>query len=241
MKIDTLKKSYLSIFAILAVFFTTPSYAQSSTLKPLTSSEVKVWTGRATAIDFSGVNERITQVFLADPTHFTYTTDLPLDSRQATTIFLRRIKPLKFPNLTTTSVTNLFVKTKTDDGKTRLYTFNLKKSSSSPTYSGLSISNKISNHDRRELTLQVGSFRKANINDIERGLVSAIRKGYTPASDPIVSKVKRFIALARNTSDKSLVELAQDAKVSLPLITELGLMGIEDSLKKPVFKQRNEQ
>lgn len=53
---------------------------------------------------------------------------------------------------------------------------------------------------------------------------------------PIV-KVREFIALARNTSDKSLVEVAQNIKVSLPLLTELGLLGIEDSFKKPIPKQ----
>jgi len=52
------------------------------------------------------------------PTHFTYATDVPLDSGQATTVFLRKIQPLKFPNLTTTDITNLFVKTKSSDGKT---------------------------------------------------------------------------------------------------------------------------
>jgi hypothetical protein len=50
-------------------------------------------------------------------------------------------------------------------------------------------------------------------------------------------KIREFIALARNTSDKSLIEVAQTTRVSLPLLTELGLLGIEDSLKKPLPKQ----
>ena len=83
---------------------------------------IKVCNGRATAVDFSKVNERITQIFLADPTHFTYATDTPLDNGQATTVFIRKIKPLKFPNLTTTNVTNLFVKTRASDGKFHLGT-----------------------------------------------------------------------------------------------------------------------
>lgn len=80
-----------------------------------------------------------------------------------------------------------------------------------------------------EPTLQVGSFRRATINDIERGLLSAIHRGYTPPSDPVVTKVREFIALARNTSNQSLLEVAQNTKVSLSLLTELGLLGIEDS------------
>ncbi|MEB3215210.1 MAG: hypothetical protein VKN72_02980 [Nostocales cyanobacterium 94392] len=245
MKIDILKTSIIA-FGISTIFLATPSHAQSAIL-PVNASEarglnskainIEVWNGRATAVDFSGVNERITQIFLADPTHFTYATDTPLDSGRATTVFLRKIQPLKFPNLTTTNITNLFVKTRTSDGKVHLYTFNLQKSNSSPAYSGLSISNQTPNTDEREPTLQVGTFRRATINDIESGLVSAIRKGYTPPSDLVVTKVREFIALARNTSDKSLVEVAQTTKVSLPLLTELGLLGVEDSLKKPLPKQ----
>jgi hypothetical protein len=241
-----MKQLTIFSFAISTIFLATPSHAQSAILTVNASEarglnskaiNIEVWNGRATAIDFSGINERITQIFLADPTHFTYATDTPLDSGQATTVFLRKIQPLKFPNLTTTNITNLFVKTKTSDGKAHLYTFNLKKSNSLPTYSGLSISNQTPNPQGIEPTIKVDSFRRATINDIERGLVSAIRKGYTPPSDPVVTKVREFIALARNISDKSLVEVAQTTKVSLPLLTELGLLGIEDSLKKPLPKQ----
>lgn len=72
---------------------------------------VQVWAGRATAIDFSRIGERITQIFLADPSRLTYTTDVPMDSGMASTVFLRQISPLNFPNLTKAYVTNLFVKT----------------------------------------------------------------------------------------------------------------------------------
>ena len=88
-----------------------------------------------------------------------------------------------------------------------------------------------------EATLQVGSFRGATIKDIERGLITAIRRNYTPPSDPVVAKVREFIALARNTSDKTLVQIAKNTKISLPLLTELGLLGIEENLKRPI--QRN--
>ncbi|NJO64468.1 MAG: hypothetical protein HC836_41895 [Richelia sp. RM2_1_2] len=246
MKTNILKKSIIATCAISTIFLAVPCHALEAILtvnanlaRGLNSKavDINVWSGRATAIDFSGVNERITQIFLADPTNFTYATDTPLDSGQATTVFLRKIQPLKFPNLTTTNITNLFVKTKTSDGKSHLYTFNLQKSNSSPSYSGLSISNQTSLPEGIEPTLKVGSFRRATINDIERGLVSSITKGYTPPSDPVVIKVREFIALARNTSDKSLIEVAQTTRVSLPLLTELGLLGIEDSLKKPLPKQ----
>ncbi|NJL63253.1 MAG: hypothetical protein HC903_17285 [Methylacidiphilales bacterium] len=243
MKIVVFIKLSVVAFSMSNLYFITPSYAQPAILTVSTNQargtnsraiEVKVGNGRATAIDFSGVNERITQIFLSDPSSFTYSTDTPLENGQATTVFLRRIQPLKFPNLTTSSNTNLFVKTRASDGQIHLYTFNLKKSNKSPNYSGIAISNQIPNFAGVEMTFQVGSFRRATINDIERGLVSAIRRGYTPPSDPVVNKVREFIALARNSSDHNFIEVASSAKVSLPLLTELALLGIEEHLKNPV-------
>ncbi len=212
-----------------------PIHAQPAVLTVSTSEgrglnskaiNVQVWAGRATAIDFSRVNERITQIFLADPSRFTYATDTATQSGQATTVFLRQIQPLKFTHLTRANVTNLFIKTKTEDGRARLYTFNLLSGENSPKYNGLSIA---AGSEQQRYTLEVGSFRQATLNDIERGLISAVRRGYTPPSDPVVAKIREFLALARNTSDKSLVEIAQSVNLSLRVLTELGLLGIEDT------------
>lgn len=191
---------------------------------------VQVWTGRATAIDFSRVNERITQVFLADPSRFTYATDVPLDKGEASTLFLRQIQPLKFPNLTTASVTNLFIKTRTHSGQVKLYTFNIQPGESSPKYNGLSVAKAPRSLRGFEPTLQVGSFRPATLKDIERGLQVALSRRYTSPSDPVVAKVREFLALAWNTEDKTLVEIAQDIKLKLPVLTQLGVLGIEESL-----------
>ncbi len=210
----------------------TTSPSQSVTEKAI---NLQVWTGRATAIDFSSVNEQITQIFLADPSRFTYATDAPLEAGRATTIFLRRIKPLQFPNLTTASVTNLFVKTKTANGNVRLYTFNLQAGKNSPKYSTIDIA-AVSGIEQQRQTLEVGLFRRATLSDIERGLVAAVRLGYAPTRDPIVFKVREFLAIARNTSSQTLVEIAQKVNLPLPVLTEIGLLGIEDNIKNPAPK-----
>lgn len=194
---------------------------------------VQVWPGRATAIDFSRVGEKITQVFLADPSWLVFATDTPLDKGGATALFLRQILPLKFPNLTTAKQTNLFVKTRTRTGLERLYTFNVLKGESRPSYNGLSVAT--GGQSGREPTLQVGASRPATLNDIERGLEVALRKKYTQPKDPVVGKVREFLALARNSSDKSLVELAQQLKVPLAVLTQLGSFGIEDAFVKPLI------
>lgn len=229
-----MKKFIISVISFSIMVFVAPSHAQESTKRtPETidpSINVQVWSGRATAIDFSDVNEQITQIFLADPSRFTYATDTPLSNGQATTVFLRRIKPLNFPNLTTANVTNLFVKTKTSAGNSRLYTFNIQPGQNQPRYSTVNMA-PIKANQINNLTVELGDGRKATLGDIERGLVASIRLGYAPPSDPVVSKVREFLALARNTSNKSLVEIAQNSNLSLRVLTELGLLGIEDTLK----------
>lgn len=146
MKTSILSKFIAITFGLAIVYLAVPVQAQQPAILEVSTNDsrglsgkainVKVWAGRATAIDLSGVNERITQVFLADPSRFTYATDTPLESGKATTIFLRQIQPLKFPQLTTATVTNLFVKTTTAKGTTRLYTFNLQPGKNLPKYSG---------------------------------------------------------------------------------------------------------
>ena len=229
-----MKTKIISAISFVVIAFSAPAYAQQLVKQQVpenrdSSINVQVWSGRGTAIDFSNVNEQITQIFLADPSHFTYATDTPLSNGQATTVFLRRIKPLKFPNLTTANVTNLFVKTKTSAGNSRLYTFNIQPGENEPRYSALNMA-LINASQQNNRTLEVGDGHKATLGDIERGLIASIRLGYAPASDPVVSKVREFLALARNTSNKSLVEIAQNSNLSLRVLTELGLLGIEDSL-----------
>lgn len=223
-------KKIISVISFGIIALVAPVYAQENTD---TSINVQVWSGRATAIDFSDVNEKITQIFLADPSRFTYATDTPLSNGQATTVFVRRIKPLKFPNLTTANVTNLFVKTKTSAGNLKLYTFNIQPGENQPQYSTLNMA-LIGASQLNNRTLEVGNGLLATLGDIERGLVASIRLGYAQADDPVISKVREFLATARNTSNKSLVEIAQNSNLSLRVLTELGLLGIEDSLKLPV-------
>ena len=192
---------------------------------------VEVWAGRATAIDFTRVNERIIQIFLADPSRFTYATDTPLDKGEATTLFLRQIIPLRFPNLTTVRVTNLFVKTQTADGTMRLYTFNLQAGGTRQRYNGLSVATTSPEprQTRRERTVQVSASGSIAIDDIERGLQVAIARRYTSTHDPIVSKVRNFLATARSSSNRSLTQLAQMVNLRPDVLRQLATLGREGS------------
>jgi hypothetical protein len=55
----------------------------------LSTVDVQVGPGRATAIDFSQAHERITYVLLADPSRLVYAANASITSGQANTLFLR--------------------------------------------------------------------------------------------------------------------------------------------------------
>jgi hypothetical protein len=65
--------------------------------------------------------------------------------------------------------------------------------------------------------------RTAAIGDIERGLDIAIRRGYTLPNDPVVFKVREFIALARNGT--AIAKAAEKSNLSMSVVISLGQLG----------------
>ena len=197
---------------------------------------IHVWKGHATAIDFSRTGEFITSILLADPSKLVYTTNaVDLNSQQAHVIFLRRIQPLEFP-LTTAETTNIFVTTGTSDGYTQLYTFNIQFLHGTPFYSGISLVHP-AGHQRLAQAIDVGYSSTATLDDMERGLEVALELNYTDVNEPVVLRVKDFLALARNGTP--ILEAASLAGVSLSLISELGRLGLENAiLQRPTIEIR---
>lgn len=103
--------------------------ATTNQQEPIT---VKVLPGRATAIDFSSTQQCIISVVLADPSRLVYNTDVPIESGQASTLFLKQIQPLKFPGATIANVTNLFIKTVNSQGRQQLHIFNVMAAQGAP-------------------------------------------------------------------------------------------------------------
>ncbi len=89
--------------------------------------------------------------------------------------------------------------------------------------------------------LQVDSSRPATLDSIERGLQVAVARRYTSTSDPIVRKVREFLARAGNTSNRSWNELAQTLKIPFPVLTQLANLGREASLSEPPTYSRTSQ
>ena len=192
-----------------------------------TGINVSVNPGRIAVIDFSATDEAISYIGLGDASRVVYNTDFPIQSGTAQTIFLLPIEELEFPGATTTRITNLVAKTVDTSGVSRVYNFQINHSNSVANL-GIKITpqtrNAIADVDRQVIKVSYG--RAANLDDVARGLTLAIDRGFTTADDPVVSKVRRFIALARN-GELSVVESAQSADVDLAVISSLAEMALD--------------
>lgn len=182
---------------------------------------VKVWAGRATAIDFSAVNQRITSVVLGDPSRLVYTADAPLESGQASTLFLKQIQPLKFPGATTANLTNLFIKTVNSQGKQQLHVFNVVAAHGTPEYSSVQVSRTGSINSPVLPTLSTSEM----LDRVEAGMQVAIARGLAKSDDPLFERVRQFIIEAR--SGTSLTVATKRANVSPALILKLSQLGLQ--------------
>jgi hypothetical protein len=192
------------------------------------SSDIPVYSGRISSIDFSGTDEVINYIGLGDSSKVVFHTDLPIESGTAKSIFLRPIQSLQFPGATTTLITNLVVKTRAEDGNSRLYNFNIVHSKGNPANLGTQIVTRSESSKKQidNAKMKTDSGRIVSLNDVRQGLERAISKGYTDKSDPIVYKVKRFLIIARN-QDMSTIDAANAAEVDLTIINELAEMAYE--------------
>ncbi|MFM6452755.1 MAG: hypothetical protein ACKPH7_13200 [Planktothrix sp.] len=214
---------------ILITSLSSQSSAQNPALQPMsrdtatrTTTNLPVWPGRFSVIDFSQTDEIVTYIRLADPSKAVFNTDIELKSNQARMVLVQPIQPLNFPGATTTSITNLVVKTRSSQGVERLYLFNIIPHSGQPTSNGIAMTTGTLG---QESTVFVDHQRVATLQDIEQGLKIAIQKGYTPATDPIVFKVREFLTLVRN--GMGIPEASTKTQLSMPILISLGKLGLE--------------
>jgi hypothetical protein len=187
---------------------------------------LKVWAGRITAIDFSLLNQRITSIVLADPSRLVYNTDVLLEQGSASTIYLRQIQPLRFPGATTTSATNLIVKTNSRN----TYVFNVVAANGKPDYSVIQLSNRAPIYDLAQPSL-ASTNRAAltheaiDLDCVEAGIQVAINRKFAKVDDPLFDKVRNFLRQARWGVPMAIA--AKRAVVSPSLIIKLNQLGTQ--------------
>lgn len=191
------------------------------------ATTLHLFAGRNSAIQFR-TGETIQFIQISDPSVITFLTNAPIESRQATVIVLRLIRPLKFPGVITTANPNLTVVTNQNT-----YFFNLQPSyrTQNPSEAnGVSIvsGSTLAMTMSGEATIST-RYGQATVDDIQRGLAIAIRRGYTRSDDPIVTQVKQALMLMQR-SNTTLPEIAESMQSpQLPkVLTRLGELGLQN-------------
>ncbi|MGL5874750.1 MAG: hypothetical protein ACRC2R_20690 [Xenococcaceae cyanobacterium] len=82
----------------------------------------------------------------------------------------------------------VIVKTADSKGQLHLYNFQIFYSQSTPSNLGIQITSANLDRDRNSSRINLGGGRTASLDDVETGLRMAISKGYTSASNPVVTR-----------------------------------------------------
>ncbi|PNW50709.1 UNVERIFIED_CONTAM: hypothetical protein BEN50_10975 [Euhalothece sp. KZN 001] len=234
------------ITTVISVFLSaTAVSAQTSAMESYRATEVRnnvtkleVGSGRVTLIDLPE-NERIIHIVIGDRSRFTYALDSELG--EAKGVILRKIEELDFPGATEAYVTNLLVTTLDNRGESHRYFFDLVPVSGVPTTNGVRIAQpqtngvvNVSSYPPRpgdSNATWVTSLGRATAIDIRRGLRLAISRGYTAPDDPIVAKVRNWIASVENGI--SVIEALEREDFSAGVLTNLGEMGLA-AIRQPL-------
>lgn len=184
--------------------------------------EVQLERGRSTVIDFSPVQERIVFVNLADPSRTVFTSNAPIESGLATTLFVTPIQALAFPGLTTNAVTTLQVQTITPNGDLRLYTFNVWQSDRAASHAGVVIT---ATPEPIQPSLNPAPSVVLSPQLIAQGLTAAMAQGLTSDDDPIVDAVEAV--LAKVEAGQSLRDAARAQGVDVEILEALAALGRE--------------
>ncbi len=219
-----------------------PTLSDSKAL--IQSTEIVLVPGRSSVIEFRN-GEMIQFISLADIHQIVFSTDLPIDTGQASIIVLKPIEPLRLKGLVeipytglvrenypakTIYPTNLVVVTSSKSGEKRTYTFDISISlTRNPEIpNGIAIVPQVQPSTEETLTLTDG--RKANLSDIQRGYTEALKQKYTSYKDPAVKKIQKFLDLARY--GVSFSEAAQRADLPFVVIESLAEIGLQDIPKE---------
>lgn len=125
------------------------SIKEISTVEAQNTVDLKVYAGYGLTISFQKTEEKITHVFLSDPSRIVFSTNSKDCSKTENTscqgaanvLFLRQIKPINFPNLTSSQDggTQLVVLTNGKEGA-KQYVFRILPVTGTPEYMSVVVS-----------------------------------------------------------------------------------------------------
>jgi hypothetical protein len=183
---------------------------------------IEVFPGHGTTLNFRSAGITVRKAWIDDPSKVTLDFDdtacLNAEGDRpcnASVIHLRRIHPLYFPGLPTTTTTGLTVVTDHDIYQFRL-SFPISGTPKSPT---------VDVQPDRQVT---ASTRGANVQlsdfqALDRGLQVAVSQQLITPGDELWQRIQTLLKLMRNST--SVTDAAQQAGVSQPLLQRLVELG----------------
>jgi hypothetical protein len=154
--------------------------------------------GKIVSIDFTDVGEYITYIAPSDKSQFAFNSDLPVETKEAQSIYLLPIKKIDFKGTYQTSHPNLIVKTINGLGESKEYNFLASFSSGVMASTGIKIVPPAQPTPFDSHKISVSAGQTINADAVEQGLSIAIAKQFVKADDPVVNKVRNFVFMLRN-------------------------------------------
>ena len=183
------------------------------------SPVIPIAQGEGVTITFIPSRQKVQKVWLDNPTWLTVDADGCLEGlgtgscehNSATSIHLRRIKPLQIEGLPATGTSLLTVISRDASGELKISTFKLVSATSAQ-------------HSLVEVVPAAGLRLPDTINPVlvQRGRDVAISQGWLRKSDRLSQKIDEFLTLSQ--TEPTLVA-AQRAGISLALIERLSVLG----------------
>ncbi|AFY57297.1 hypothetical protein Riv7116_4887 [Rivularia sp. PCC 7116] len=190
---------------------------------------IKLSPGYGVNISFIPTGETIEKVWLDNPSIASLDVDGCLsglgkeceEDNSATVLHLRRIKPLDFKQLPSSSSSLLTVVARGND-KRRVYVFRITPGDTTPKFHTIEITN-----DKEEFnTNRFGNTTDIkNLQLISRGLIVARQQRLISLKSPLIPRVKNFLVLVR--AGEQINMAARKNGISLQLVNRLMQLGNE--------------
>ncbi|NJL52303.1 MAG: hypothetical protein HC930_08925 [Hydrococcus sp. SU_1_0] len=186
---------------------------------------ITLYFGKIVSIDFTDVGEYITYIAPSDKSQFAFNSNLPVETKEAQSIYLLPIKKIDFQGTYQTAHPNLIVKTINDLGESKQYNFLASFSSGVMASTGIKIvpPTKPTLLDSHEIRVSAG--QTINADAVEQGLKIAIAKQFVKADDPVVNKVRNFVFMLRNGN--SVNEAIAQTGINPSVVESLGEIYID--------------
>lgn len=190
---------------------------------------IKLSPGYGVNVSFISTGETIEKVWLDNPSIASLDVDGCLsglgkeceEDNSATVLHLRRIKPLDFKQLPSTTTSLLTVITKGSD-KRRVYVFRIVPGDATPKVHTIEITN---DNEKFNINRFGNTTDTINLQLINRGLLVAQQQRLISLKSPLIPRVRNFLILVR--AGEQINMAARKNGISLQLVNRLMQLGNE--------------